>query len=264
VRRQSSRSIKILIASVVLGVVGAIVYLLGSATFEKRAPIVELPEHILWNLKEPLNIEVHDNVSLKKFHLTLSDGKKEVTVGQGVFTKGLKKETLRLQVPKKSGLNLRAKEYVLGVTVEDGSLWNFFKGNKTHKKVTIKVDKRFPIITVLASSYAITQGGSALIVYKVDEESLKETFVETPYHNFKTVPYKQKGVFATLVAWPFDKESFEAYIVAKDEAGNQREVKVPFYLKSQAYKESYIEAKDSFIDGKISELIEMHGFEPRI
>jgi len=57
-----------------------------------------------------------------------------------------------------------------------------------------------------------------------------------------------------LVAWPFTQDNFHAKIVAIDSANNKRVVDVPFYVKSHRYRVSWIRARDSFINGKITDL----------
>jgi hypothetical protein len=259
-RRNSSYVSGVMIMLVLVGLVGVGMYVLSTPLFEREKPRVIVPKSISWNLEEPLEIEMVDNVALSTFQMTLSDGTKEVEVKRGAFAKGVKKETTLFSMPKKSGLSSTVKEYTLTVRVKDSSLWNFFNGNSVTQKVTIEIDKHAPLITLLAHSYGITKGGSALVVYKVNEKNLKENLVKTPYHTFKATPYKQEGVFATLVAWPFKQEHFEASIVARDSAGNERSIKVPLFLKQKKYRESYIEAKDRFIEGKITELIHTHDF----
>jgi murein DD-endopeptidase MepM/ murein hydrolase activator NlpD len=140
------------------------------------------------------------------------------------------------------------------ITVVDQSLWNTLKGNQSEKVIDIKVDTRRPTINILANSYSITQGGTALVIFFAEDDNLEKLYVEAGGNHFKVQPYKQEGYYATLVAWPFNQQEFEANVVARDEAGNQRKTKVPFYLKNYNYKVSWIQARDSFIDGKITDL----------
>ncbi|HHD78587.1 MAG TPA: M23 family metallopeptidase, partial [Epsilonproteobacteria bacterium] len=183
-----------------------------------------------------------------------SDGTNSLIVGQGDFDKDTKEQTLLVKYPKSKTLNPKASTLQLKVSVNDNSMWNFFQGNKTVKTIKIKVDSKRPNVNVLANSYSITQGGSALVVFQANDENLEELYVEAGGKRFQVEPYKQKGYYATLVAWPFNKSSFNAKIIATDKAKNKRVTDIPFYLKHHKYKVSWIKARDKFIDGKITDL----------
>jgi murein DD-endopeptidase MepM/ murein hydrolase activator NlpD len=133
-------------------------------------------------------------------------------------------------------------------------MWNMLKGNSNEKIIDIYVDSKRPTVNIVASSYSITQGGAALVVFQAADENLDKLYVEAGENRFKVQPYKEEGYYATLVAWPFNKRDFEANIVATDLAGNKRTAKIPYYLKNHEYKVSWIQARDSFIDGKITDL----------
>jgi len=100
----------------------------------------------------------------------------------------------------------------------------------------------------------INQGGSALVVFQAEDDNLDQLYVKANGNRFKVQPYKKEGYYATLIAWPFTDESFEAKIIATDLAKNKREVHIPFYHGNPRYKVSKIRATDKFIDGKITDL----------
>ena len=229
-------------------------YLYTSPEFERVAPQITSQSSLYWNKKTPLQITLSDNIGLKSFELVLSDGKNSVIIGQGEFEKGVTQRLLNVKYPKSKLLDPKAKQLKLKITAVDQSLWNNFQGNQSEKIVDIKVDTKRPTVSILANSYSITQGGAALVVFFSEDENMEKLYVEAAGNHFKVQPYKEKGYYATLVAWPFNQEEFEANVIAMDEAGNHKKTKVPFYLKSHDYKVSWIEAKDSFIEGKITDL----------
>ncbi|HIE59341.1 MAG TPA: M23 family metallopeptidase, partial [Hydrogenothermaceae bacterium] len=149
----------------------------------------------------------------------------------------------------------KATQLQLQVSVNDTSLWNFFQGNKTIQTIKISVDHKRPNINVLANSYSITQGGSALVIFQANDENLDELYIEAVGKKFKAQPYKKEGYYAALIAWPFDEIEFKAKIIATDKAKNRRVVDIPFYLKNRNYKVSWIKVRDKFLDGKITDLI---------
>ena len=229
-------------------------YIYTAAEFEREQPTVQSEENLFWNRTTPLNVQLSDNVGLKSFELTLSDGTQSIIVGQGVFENTTKEETLLVNYPKSKTLNPKAKKLQLKVVVQDKSMWNFLQGNKSEKVIDINVDYKRPIVNILSNSYSITQGGSALVVFQAEDENLDTLYIEAGEEKFKAQPYKKEGYYAALIAWPFNKKEFTAKVVAIDAAKNKRVAEIPFYVKNHKYKVSWIKAKDKFIDGKITDL----------
>jgi len=250
-KKGGNKIVSILLLLIILGGAG---YIYTAPEFERVAPKVESQENIFWNRTDPLKLQLSDNVGLKHFELVLSDDSKSLIVGQGDFEKDTKEQTLLVKYPKSKVLNPKASTLQLKVSVNDNSMWNFFQGNKTVKTIKITVDSKRPNVNVVANSYSITQGGSALVIFQANDENLDELYIEADGKKFQVEPYKQKGYYVTLLAWPFNKSTFNAKIIATDKAKNKRVTDIPFYLKNHKYKVSWIKARDKFIDGKITDL----------
>ena len=254
-RRSTKKSgKKILVGLVLLAILAGAAYIYTAPEFERELPQIQSQNNLFWNRTEPLKVELSDNEGLKSFQLTLSDGVKSIIVGQGEFKPNTKEQTLLVKYPKSKVLNPKAKKLTLKVLVTDKSFWNFMQGNSVEKSIDINVDYKRPNVNILANSYSITQGGSALVVFQAEDENLDTLYVEADDVQFKAQPYKKEGYYAALIAWPFNKDSFKAKIIAIDEAQNKRVVDIPFYIKNHKYKVSWIRARDKFIDGKITDL----------
>ena len=255
-RDRSSNSLWIII---LIGLVAGGAFVYTSKSFERNAPTVDVPNFIYWNRKDPLKIKLSDDTGIKDYEVKINDGKHEIVVANEMILENLKEKVIEIKYPKKAVNNVildpKATKLQLTIDARDKSNWNFFQGNKLHKVINVKVDYKRPDVNILSNSYSITRGGSALVVFQVKDEALKSFFVEAGGHFFKAVPYKRDGYYAALIAWPFNKESFTANITAEDMAGNKRIANIPLYLLSKKYKTSWIQAKDKFIDGKISDLI---------
>ena len=248
------RGNKVIAILLLLAIVAGVGYVYTAPEFERVAPTIESEQKIFWNRNDPLQITLSDNLALKHYELILSDGSKSMIVGQGDFEKKIQKQTLMMKYPQSKVLNDKAKKLDLKVVVNDNSMWNFFQGNKTVKDIEIIVDYKRPNVNLLSNSYSITQGGSALVVFQANDENLDQLYIEIPHKKFQVTPYKKKGYYAALIAWPFRQSDFHAKIVATDAANNKRVVDIPFYLKNHKYRVSWIKAKDSFINGKITDL----------
>ena len=257
-RRRVGRKKRFMPVLFVMAVIAAAVggaYVYTAPEFERQKPKIEIADKIYWNLKDPLKIVLSDNVGLKHYRIILSDTRRSVIVGEGDIDGGPKERTLLVRYPFKSKtLDVHAKRLILDVEATDKSLWNMFRGNTARKRVSIEVDTKRPNVNVIANSRSVTQGGSALVVFRAEDDNMAHLIVKANGHAFKPQPYKKEGYYAVLLAWPFTDSDFDAKIVARDKAGNKRETHIPFYLSSKRYKESRIRASDKFIDGKITDL----------
>jgi murein DD-endopeptidase MepM/ murein hydrolase activator NlpD len=229
-------------------------YIYTAPEFEREKPKIESVDQLYWNRKDPIKITLSDNVSLGSYTLILSDGKESVVVGSGPVEGAKKEQTLLVKYPKNKVLNPKSKHFTLTVEVTDKSMWHLFEGNSASKTINIEVDYKRPNVNIIANSRMINQGGSALVVFQAEDENMDKLYVKANGNTFKAQPYKKEGYYATLIAWPFTDDTFEAKIIATDRAGNKREVHIPFYHANPRYKVSRIRATDKFIDGKITDL----------
>jgi murein DD-endopeptidase MepM/ murein hydrolase activator NlpD len=230
---------------------GAFIYV--SPEFERVPPVIETPPKAYWNGSSPIWIEVSDNGGLGEYQVEVSDGKKSVVVASGRLD-GEKRSRVSVSIPLSSGLDTSSGSWRLTVKVRDRSMWNFMRGNLAVSSMVIEPDLRPPMVGVVANSPSIVRGGSALVVFQAEDDHLKSVYISAGGRRFEVVPYRKKGFYASLVAWPFREKRFKADIVARDEAGNRRVVDIPFERITKRYKVSYIRASDRFIDGKIAQV----------
>lgn len=245
---------------ILAGLLGVGAYVFTAQDFERNKPVIQSQDSIYWNRKVPLQIPILDESAIKSYQVRVSDGTNEVTVVDEVLLENINKKIVEITYPKKAikGIMLDPRATNLKITflATDKSKWNFFQGNSVVKVINVKVDYKRPDVNILSTSYSITRGGAALVVFQVKDESLKSFSVEAGGQKFKAQPYKEEGYYTTLIAWPFKQENFTANIVATDMAGNKRIAHIPLYVIEKKYKVSWIQAKDKFIDGKISDLID--------
>lgn len=229
---------------------------INSPLFEKNRPIVNLEKSKYWNQNHPFKITISDNSGLKQVQAFLSDGKNRIKIVDENFNNATKSYELRVEYPKIGLPN--AKDLLrLTVVATDVSKWNFFAGNSTTKESILTLDHQKPDVFSLITSYGITKGGSALAIFKAEDKNLKELYIETNFgKKFYPTKFYKKGYYSVLVAWPLTEKRFSAKIVAIDKAGNKTRSRLSFFLKNKKYRTSYLKAKESFINGKISDLAE--------
>lgn len=254
--KQKSGSIfgKILAILIFGGFAAGAWYVYTAPEFERVKPEIVSPSEMFWNRTDPLAIQVKDNIALKSYEVSMSDGTQSVMIDQGTFEGAKREDTLTLKFPKNKKIDPKAKKVTVTVKVNDKSMWNMLAGNAATKTIDIYIDYKRPNVNILSNSRMINQGGSALVIFQAQDEHLDKLYIKANKNTFKAQPYKKEGYYAALIAWPFVDDSFDAKIVATDLAGNKREVHIPFYHKNPRYKTSTIKATDKFIDGKINDL----------
>lgn len=235
-------------------IVGAGVYVYTSKMFEREAPVISMENSGYWNLKNPLEISVKDANSLKSYKVTLVANSQETLLYNEQFLTPNQSVNVKVEPPK-SVYTMNDKEIKIVVEAVDASKWNFFNGNIARSEYKLKIDKKRPVLNTVANSYKISKGGAALVIFKAEDENIKELYIQTNFDKkFKAQPFYKEGYYISLIAWPATEQDFKATIVAKDYADNASQAYIPLFLKDTIYKESNIKLDDKFLQGKIAEL----------
>ena len=238
----------------ILALAGAGAYLATSPMFERNAPEIEMPNVAFWNLKTPLKITLRDDTGIRSYRVVLNDGANDFVVAQAEPAEGTRQVEVALHLPK-AGWNRKTERAAIRVEVTDVSRWNLLQGNRSEKEKVVAIDTKRPSAYVLANSYKITQGGSALVVFGASDEHLGEVAVKTSFGKvFRAVPFYKEGFYAALIAWPVTQKRFRAWVEARDEAGNVTKAHVPLFVERYRYRRSKITLKNRFLNGKIADL----------
>ncbi len=254
----------ILFGLVVAG--GLFVYF--STMFERDLPTVNVQSNGYWNLKQPIKIDIEDSSLIKSYKITLKTSAESIVLEEEQFL--TPEGSISLEVkPPRSAFAMKDKTMSIVVEANDASKWNFLNGNRVAKEFKLHIDKKRPHLNIVSNSYKISKGGSALVIFKADDENLEEIYIQTSNEKtFKVQPFYKEGYFIALVAWPVTDRSFKATVIAKDYAGNVAKSYIPLYLKQKNYKVSKIKLSDKFLKGKIADLayefVETQGVEDPI
>lgn len=239
-----------------------LVYFAGKSDFfEQKAPEIEMEDVSYWNPKIQTPIIFKDENSIKEYSISafLADGSKVLDVKEVVLDKP-KEVKINLPVPNILLQEGQKLHYVISVT--DWSNANFFSGNTRTKELNLIVDSLAPEIDVLASSFAITYGGSALIVFKAQDANLKSIVFSNGVDEFKPFPYIKEGYYAVVVAWPIKNTSFSPVIVATDYAGNQTKYRVAIVKRTKGYRKSILRLQDKNFDQVHKMLLQINKADP--
>ena len=254
-RNGSKTKFKILILLIILcAVIYGIFIIFTSPKFEKNPPQIALTSEIYWNLTSPLKIKISDDTGLKLIRVNLNDGSSVMPLVNEELNVPQTAVEIPVEFPKNLIFN-SDKNYKLEVIATDVSVWNFAQGNKAEKTANIIIDNKKPIINVIAQSYKITKGGSAVVVFGASDERLEQVYIHTNYgKDFKATPFVKDGYYASLVAWPANLDEFRAEVVATDLAGNVSTSQIKYFYQDRKYKLSNIKLSANFISGKVSDL----------
>ena len=254
-RREKSRSSfgVLLLFAIIIG--GAL-YIYNSKMFERDIPTITMNSSGYWNLKNPLDISIEDMSGLKSYKIILKTSDEDRVLYHEQFMSV--QQTVHVKVePPKSAYAMKDKEIIIVVEAVDASKWNFLNGNSAVVKYKLRVDKKRPQLTTIANSYKIKKGGAALVIFKADDDNLKDVYIQTNFgKKFIVQPFYKQGYYISLLAWPITKRNFSATIIATDKANNISKTKVPLYIKDKKYRLSNIKISDKFLKGKIADLAE--------
>jgi len=250
-KRNNSGVVGWIIAVAVMAGIGFMAF---SPLFEREDPKLVLSHEGYWNFKDPIHVSVNDASGLKSFKATLSTPHEEWVVVEDNTPSAESKKTFDI-LPPKGVRRVEAAAVTLTIEATDNSLWGLFMGNTAKEEYTLVIDQRRPVLSIVAHSYKIQKGGSAIVIFKASDPHMESLKIQTDFgKTFIAQPFVKEGYYASLLAWPVQQETFSATVVARDRAGNETKSSVPLRLKDHVYRVSNIELSDAFLDGKIAEL----------
>ncbi|WP_310442300.1 M23 family metallopeptidase [Sulfurimonas sp.] len=234
--------------------IGGALYVYYSVMFERDVPAISMKNSGYWNLKDSLDVAIDDISGLKSYKVSLKSDTSETVLYEEQFMEA--HESVRVKIdPPKSSYAMSDKNIKIIVEARDASKWNLFKGNITRSEFALKIDKKRPLVNIILNSYKINKGGAALVIFKVEDENLKNVYIETNFgKKFIAQPFYKEGYYISLLAWPITSVDFKATVIADDYALNSTQAYVPLYLQDKIYKVSNIKIDDNFLKGKIAEL----------
>ncbi|MDR1461069.1 MAG: M23 family metallopeptidase [Campylobacteraceae bacterium] len=257
-RVNKNRSITIF---AVLIVIAILAFIYNSAMFERNMPDIVLDEQIYWNLKNPIQAKVKDDSGIERVLVQISDGENNITLINDKYSGSEREIDFNISFPK-TGFFSKKNQYYLTFEVVDKSLWNFFMGNRIQKVYSVTIDTKQPNVYTVANSYKVTKGGSGVVIFKADDENLKDVYIQTNYgKRFKVAPFNKKGYYIAFVAWPVNQKNFSAEIVAEDLAGNVAKNRIKYFLQDKNYKVSKITLSDNFLSNSVYPLAEEFDYE---
>ncbi|MDO9265787.1 MAG: M23 family metallopeptidase [Sulfurimonas sp.] len=236
--------------------IGGAFYVYSSVMFEREIPVISMKNSGYWNLKDPLEVAINDISGLKSYKVTLKSDAEETVLYHEQYMEAHESVNVKIDPPK-SAYAMKEKNIKIVVEAIDASKWNLFKGNIARSEFELKIDKKRPLVNIIVNSYKINKGGAALVIFKTEDENLKNVYIETNFgKKFIAQPFYKEGYYISLLAWPITEKDFKATVIAEDYAQNTIQAYIPLYLQDKIYKVSNIKIDDNFLKGKIADLAE--------
>jgi murein DD-endopeptidase MepM/ murein hydrolase activator NlpD len=226
-----------------------------SPMFEKTPPKITIKNYNgFWNLRDHLHIHISDKSLIKYYKVTLINSDKSKVLDT--------KELLPSEMRKNIDINIKVPEFyqvngnqvIIKVEATDSSKWNWFAGNNAIKKFDFAIDTTPPITEVINNNYAIRRGGSGIAIVKVSDKYLKNAYIKISnrdnpeeFYKFKLTPFYKKDYYISLLAWPYNFDTFSADLVAKDMAGNISISHIPIRWILPRFKHQKIKISENFI-----------------
>ncbi|BCZ16883.1 M23 family peptidase [Helicobacter sp. NHP19-003] len=191
-----------------------------SLTMRVVAPqpsVIENPTH--WNLKSNIQVNLATLAKIRSYHIktTTSDHLVVYEKDQIVLDEPT---SLSFELPKPT-IQLNDQTHLrYEVKVVDWSYANFFNGNASTKVFDLVLDTTPPKIQMIAQSHRITYGGSALAIFKVQEDALDRVWFNNGFEDFKVFSFMQDGYYIVIFPWSLRHRTFNGQILARDKAYN--------------------------------------------
>lgn len=232
---------------------GFIYFIYSSPYFERKKPNIEVPNISYWNLQWEIPIKISDSSGIKSYKVTFIDDDKEIVL---INKDGQEQQEIDffLPLPKRNfshGDKLRYK-----IEAIDLSNYRFFLGNYSLVEFEIGIDTKRPEVRIIAMSNKITKGGSAAVVFYANDENLANISLSNGFQNFVAFPFVKEHYYVAIIPWSIHNPTFRGLIIAQDKAGNVKKSSIGFAKYFRNYRTSNLTLKNSFIDGKIAEIIE--------
>ncbi len=233
--------------------------------YEREKPGISLPDEITRiGRATSFSIIAEDHKSgIHTVSVNLVQGEKEKNIftkkitRQGYFADSGPNRFEQLISVNARKLGLKDGKASLEIEVSDFSWWSWMTGNKSTMSYSVTIDTRPPKATIVESQRYILQGGSGMVVYRLDEEVVKHGVFVNGYFYPGFPLKKDQNIKVAFIGLPYDVTKVDkAYIAAVDAAGNEGRTAFGMVVKEKKLKQDQIRVSDNFMTLKVPELLQ--------
>ena len=198
---------------------------------------------------------------LRKLWVSLVKDGKEVTLVEEAFPSGgfvargaYREKSISFHIdPEK--LNLSDGDAILRLALWDYSWRGGFNGNQTYIEKELIIDTRAPQIEIYSKAHNVSQGGSALVIYKLSEPCPRSgVTVGDRFFPGYSGAFQDDDVYLAFFALAYDQgPGTELFVSADDRAGNRTRAGLTHYIRRKTFKKDTIRISDRFLNWKVPE-----------
>lgn len=239
--------------SILVVIIGGGLWWLIQTYFEMEKPAIRLTQNFqAIGQSKVISVTCSDGSGLRSLRITLiQDNKSHPLAAVTYPQRGIKEKSLTVTVVPAT-IKLREGTAKLRISAVDYSVLK----NEGLFEQSVRIDLQPPQIFLMNPVNNINPGGACVVVYKTSEPVLI-TGVQVG-ENFSPASQSLisgKPAFIDFFAIPVnaDKGKNSVTIVAKDPAGNESRISVPFLLKNKKFRSDKMSLGDNFLQQKMPE-----------
>ncbi len=237
---------------IVLAALGTFWILTMTILEPEKPKIVMTPDAGIIGARQSLSLSFSDRRSgLHKLSASITqDNRRQIVWSVDIPDRGVAERTIAVTIDA-AKLRLRDGTAVLTILAEDHSLLK----NKTVVEKSVTIDTVPPQIFPLSSMNHINPGGTCVLLYRMSETvSMSGVWVDKVF--FPGYPASAAGKPVTIVyfAVPLEaKKGIAIKLFARDTAGNESLVSVPYLLLAKKFRRDAMNLSDGFLQQKMPE-----------
>lgn len=181
----------------------------------------------------------------------IQDNKGRIVADNKIPSKGKLEEKLSLTLDTAT-LGLHDGPASIKITAEDHSLLK----NQIILSQNIKIDTIPPQIFLLKNTTYLNQGGTGVVSYQLSKATVSSgVYVNNSLIPANVIPSGNKSTFIVYFAIPMDagKANTKIMVSAKDEAGNETNMALPFEIKAKKFRADKMNLSEDFLRQKMPE-----------
>ena len=194
--------------------------------------------------------DAHSGLSHLKIEI-IQDNKPHILTQETFPSRGIRQKVVQLTI-KTEELKLKNGKAIIHMTATDGSLFK----NESILSAEVTIDTVPPQIAVLNPVNYINQGGTGFIAYRTSKPTASTgVYVDNYFSPGHTIMISNRPTSVAYFALPMDASHAKTkiQIFARDDAGNESRVSMPFNIKAKKFRADKLNLGDAFFQQKMPE-----------
>lgn len=234
--------------AVIILLVGVVGWLYFADYLDREKPVIKLSQDIIAiGKKKDIGITFSDaqsGLSHLKVEI-VQDNKPHILVEETFPSRANRQKSIQLTINTED-LKLKNGPAFIHITAADCSLFK----NESVLALQVRIDTVPPQIAVLNPVNYINQGGTGFITYRTSKPTVSTgVYVDDRFSPGYTISVNNRPTSVTYFALPTDATNTKTKITifARDEAGNEARVSMPYTIKPKKFRADKVNLSDTFL-----------------